>query len=194
MIKFMTRLTAVAAVLALSACAAGTDFVHQSNDSLHLGQTTYQQLTASMGKPTMTGSVNKNGATIQTITYAYAKVGGNAQDKGITPARSQAFYFSNNVLVGYEYTSSWKEDSTDFDGSKAGGIQKGVTTRDQVHTMFGQPGGQYVYPMVSDKDGTAEAYINTQTRGFSSFIKKLVVSYDAKGVVTDSDYSENGKK
>src|SRR5579863_1599496 len=132
--KFVARIFVLIGVLGLTACA-GTDFVRMPDNSLQLGKTTSQEVTARLGKPYQQGVLMTNGLSLQTYSYAYASTGGEPEAKGVTAARSQGFYFLNSILVGYEFTSSWKIDSSDFDGSKASQITKGTTTRDQVHML-----------------------------------------------------------
>jgi hypothetical protein len=177
---------------------AGTNFVRPQLDSMALGKTTQQELVQSMGKPFRTGTVIKNGTTLETANYAYATVGGAPLYDGVTPARSQGFYYLNNVLVGTEFTSSFKEDGTDFDESKIPSIVKGKTTKADVIQMFGQPGGNYIPPLIKDPNGRALVYLYSQTKGSAFnlrfYVKTLIVSYDTAGVVTDVEYTAQGKK
>ena len=94
----------LAIAMFVSACAAGVNFVRPADDQLVLGLTTKSQITALMGEPNGKGQKVSNGETLDIVTYAYAKVGGEAVFKGITPARSVGFLFHNNVLVGKEST------------------------------------------------------------------------------------------
>lgn len=87
---------------------------------------------ARLGSPYREGVVTKNEQQIKTASYAYASAGGEGAAEGVTPARGQGFYYSNNKLVGYDFSSSWKEDNTNFDGGKVAQIKKGESTRADV--------------------------------------------------------------
>lgn len=192
------RVLALAVFALLGACTAGTDFVRASDASLHLGQTTYADVKAMLGEPYSTEKIYKDGIGTQEIFYGYAYSAGVGQAADVSPDHGQHFYFVGGKLVGYDFTSSFKSDSTDFDSSKADLIQKGKSTQADVRTLLGAPDGQYMYPMVKGTDTLADVYLNSQVSSVGSntdtFTKRLIVSYDANGTVTDVDYSESGEK
>lgn len=174
------------------ACAAGVNFKKMDESQLVLGKTTKQAVMASMGKPNGKGSNTFNGIELEIINYAYARVGGSAALPGVTPARSQGFLFKDGILVGKEYTSSFAVDSTFFDISKAKTIAKGQTKAEVVAVM-GNPRGEYVYPIIEDKNGHAWVYMFTQTKGFKSKSEIFVVEFDDKGVVVNTKISSTGQ-
>jgi outer membrane protein assembly factor BamE (lipoprotein component of BamABCDE complex) len=186
-----------AAILVLTACA-GVDFVRPAPDSFTLGKTTEQEVLQRMGKPYQTGTMEKNGKTTQFASYAYASVGGEALYEGVTPARAQAFYFLDGILVGTEFSSSFKSDGTDFDETRLSQIKKGKSTRADVIRVFGQPGGNYIFPLTNDPSNNALVYTYTQTKGSAFSLrfyqKTLVVSYGKSGVVADIQYTAQGNK
>jgi hypothetical protein len=100
-------------VLLISGCA-GSNFTKPDPDSFVLGKTTQAEVSTKMGKPYRTGTVIKNGQTLETASYAYANVGGESLYPDVTSARSLAFYFKDGTLVGTESSSSFKSDGTDF--------------------------------------------------------------------------------
>ena len=114
----ITKIAALClSTLLFTGCAgtAGTNFTQVAGeDNLALGRSTPEQVTANLGKPMREGTITKNGQIIKTSNYAYANTHGDAVAEGVIPTRSQAFYFANDKLVGYDYTSSWKSDSTNF--------------------------------------------------------------------------------
>jgi outer membrane protein assembly factor BamE (lipoprotein component of BamABCDE complex) len=185
------------AALALSGCA-GTNFVRPEPSSFVLGQTTQQEISQKMGKPYRTGTVEKNGKTLQSASYAYANVGGEALYSGITAARSQGFYFLNSTLVGTEFSSSFKTDATDFDETKVAQIEKGKSTKANVIQLFGPPGGDFMAPLTANAADRALVYLYSQTRGSAFnlrfYTKSLVVAYNETGVVTDVQYTAQGTK
>ena len=187
--KFGVALTVA---LLLAACAAGVNFVKPADDQLVLGSTTKSQIIALMGEPNGKGQKIANGENLDIINYAYARVGGEAVFEGVTPARSIGFLFHNNVLVGTESTSSFKSDNTYFDPQKAKSVKQGMT-REEVVALLGKAGGEYRYPIVSNKNGKALVYIFTQTKGFKSQQNILIVEFDEKDAVQKSEFNQIGQ-
>ncbi len=181
----------------LTGCA-GTNFVRVADDAVVLGQTTSEQITARLGSPYREGTVTKNDQQIKTSSYAYASVGGEAAAEGVTAARSQGFYFFNNKVVGYEFTSSWKEDSTNFDSAKVSQINKGESTRSDIVRLFGNPGGKYIYPVIPNSGEDAVNYLYSQTKGsafnLKLYQKLLVVTFNKQGIVTNVEFTESGQE
>src|SRR5215813_1067912 len=182
---------------------AGRDFVRPSSDSLVLGKTTYGEIIARFGSPYREGTMLKNEQTFKTITYAYAsKVSGPPLVSGVTPARATAFYFSDLVLVGHEFTSSFQEDHSDFDETKVTRIKKGETTKTQVIELMGAPTGMYVYPLIQQRNDNGLVYVYSQTRVIPipfapkilNYRKALIVSIDGNGVVSSVDFNASGEK
>ncbi len=181
----------------LTGCA-GTNFVRVTDDTLVLGQTTSEQVVARLGAPYREGVITKNDQQIKAASYAYASAGGEGAAEGVTPARGQGFFYSNNKLVGYEFSSSWKEDSTNFDGGKVSQIQRGKSTRSDVVRLFGNPGGKATYPMIPNKDEDSVNYLYNQVTGtafnLKFYQKQLVVMFNKQGIVTNVEFTESGQK
>lgn len=183
----------IALGVALVSCA-GRSFMRVTDEALVLGQTTPEQVSARLGSPFQEGVVTKNNQHIKTTSYAYASTGGDADEQGVTPARSQAFYFYDNKLVGYEFISSWKTDSTNFDSEEVSQIKKGESARSDVVRLFGNPGGKYIYPVIPNRDEEAINYLYSQVKGFKVHQKRLVVTLNKQGMVTDVEYTESGQR
>ena len=132
------------------------------------------------------------------MTYAFATTGGTPVREGVTPARGQGFYFLDDKLAGYDFTSSWKEDQTDFDARKVAEIKKGVSNRADVLRLIGRPGGKYGYPLIASQNGQADVYLYAESKGgpvnVKFYQKHLVVTYDERGVVSNVEYQELGQK
>jgi hypothetical protein len=152
-------LIAITLSLLIGGCA-GRDFARPAADSFTLGTTTEEQIRALV----------KNGVTVKTLSYAYAATTGTPMVAGVTPARALGFYFDKGVLVGHEFTSSYRDDHTDYDESKIPEIRQGQTI----------------------------GYLYSQTAGspfaLRFYQKTLVVSYDARDVVTDVNFVSTGQK
>jgi len=192
--RSMPRCLLISGAIAVLIGCAGTDFVRPDPEGLKNGQTTYAQVIARMGEPRREGSVIKNEKTLKTVSYVYASVGGTPLREGVTAARAIGFYFYNDMLVGHEFISSWADDHTDFDETKAKDIIKGKTTRVEVIRLLGKPSGHYIYPLIKVPTGEAAAFVYVETRGFRSFHKRLVVMFDAAGTVTDLEFASSGDR
>jgi hypothetical protein len=190
--KNLKSLMLVSMIMFMTACAAGVNFKKMSEDQLVLGKTTKENIMLSMGKPNFKGAKTLNGVDLEVMTYAYAKVGGDAVLPGVTPARSQGLLFKDGVLVGKEYTSSFAEDNTVFDLTKAKSVVKGQKKSD-VLTLLGSAKGEYIYPVVNDKTGYGLVYMFTQTKGFKSKSDVLVVEFNSSDIVTDVKLTSVGQ-
>ncbi len=175
----------------LAACVAGTNFVKPSDDKVVLNKSTKEQVLSLMGDPIGKGEKIVNGETLELVSYGYANVTGEAVFEGVTPARSITFYFHNNVLVGKEFTSSFKSDSTYFEKGATKLIKKGMSKADVIKKL-GEAGGEFRYPMTSNKDSKALVYSFTQTKGFSSQVTIFTVELDESGKVAKSEFTQNG--
>ena len=187
----------VALATLLSACA-GTDFVRPAEGVLVLGKSTQADVTAKMGSPYQTGDLTKNEKQLKVAHYAYASTGGDSAYPEVTPARVMAFTFYNDTLTSQEFISSFKQDSTDFDGSKVPSIVKGKSTSAEVIALFGKPTGEAIYPVIKGMDDRAYIYSYSQAKGsvfnMKFHQKSLAVSFNGAGVVTDVEYVSTGDR
>jgi hypothetical protein len=195
-----SRLTAcltVALAIVIAGCV-GANFAKQSDDGLVLGQTSRQDILQRLGSPYREGTLTKNGKQLKTLTYNFATSGGTPVREGVTPTRGQGFYFLDDKLAGYDFASSWKEDQSNFDGTKVPEIKKGVSTRDDVIRLIGRPGGRYAYPLIAEPNLEADVYLYAEVRGGpigpKLYQKHLVVTYDERGIVSNVDYTELGQR
>jgi hypothetical protein len=195
----MTRLLAAItlAVAFSTAGCAGRDFARVPADSLQLGKTTYSEVVGRLGTPYREGTMLKQNQMVKQIAYAYSATGGTPLNSGVTPARSQAFYFTDQVLVGHEFSSSFRDDHTDFPEAKVTEIKKGETKEATVIELLGRPTGAYAFPMVG-KDERGLVYTYSQTRveltKVNVYLKELVVSVGRDGTVTNVHYNSSGAK
>jgi hypothetical protein len=191
------RALAVLALLLVSAGCAGRDFKRPALESLAVGQATEAEIRRRFGTPYREGTVLKNNETMKILSYAYAS-SASAAPGGLVPARAQEFYLWRDVLIGHHFTSSFPDDKTDFDGTKAPQIKKGETTESAVVSLLGPPHGAYRYPLIADRDARAAVYLFEQVKG-SAFNPKfyrqtLVVQYDSAAVVKEVEYTATGER
>jgi hypothetical protein len=185
------------ALLTLSAGCAGRDFTRTPVDGLALGVVSEGEIRQRLGVPYREGTALKNNETMRVLSYAYATTATSVPG-GLVPARGQEFYFWRDVLVGHHFSSSFPDDKTDFDGSKAREIKKGETTEAAVVGLLGPPHGVYRYPLIADREARAGVYLYDQTKGTAFNLKRyqqiLVVHYDAAGIVKEVEYSAVGDR
>lgn len=190
MVQPVFRVLVLAFVLLLGACA-GRNFERPTSDTLVLGTTTEDQIRERFGKPYSEGTRTVNGAHLNVLSYAYAAAGGEAAFEGVTPARGMNFYFQDGKLVGHEFMSSFKSDSTYFDINAAQKIARGET-RAAVESRLGRAGGHSIYPMITAKDAKGDVYMYVQVKGFTVDQRSAVVVYDKTGRVQDVVISTAG--
>jgi hypothetical protein len=185
------------ALLLVTGCQ-GKNFVRPAPGALVLEKTTYEEVIRQLGNPYRKGSSLKQGQTITSITYAHANAWATSGFGNVTPTRSMRLHFVNGVLVGYEFTSSYQSDLTDFDETKVTQIRTGETKEPEVEQLLGQAGGMYAYPLIKRESERALVYLYSQTRSepfaVNVYLKKLVVSVDGNGVVNDVEFSASGEK
>ncbi len=185
------------ALLNLAACSAGRDFNRPPPGSVQLDGTTKQQAFSRFGEPHKTGSQILNDHQVENLIYVYSK-NDDAHVEDVTPARALTLYFLDDVLVGYLFESSFKSDHTDFDETITPRIRKGQDTCQEVTTMFGRPGGEYIYPIVKEPNTSGLMYSYSHTKfGFASvdmYIKRMLVTCGEDGIVKEVEYSSSGQK
>jgi hypothetical protein len=175
----------------LAACA-GTDFVKPADDKLVVGTTTKAQVMAMFGEPYTKGQKTINGETVDLLNYAYASFGQAPAFETVTPARGMNFGFYKDVLVGKEFMSSFKADSTHFAADKARAVKQGMRKADVI-ALMGPPGGEQIYPFIQNPKGQGLVYVYSQAKGFSFAHRLLVVELDEKGIVERTNFTEAGE-
>ncbi len=172
----------------LAACTSGRDFDRPDEQKLRLGATSRAELVELLGPARHARVLTMNDAPMDWFAYSYGTSDG---------ARAIGFYMYRDVLVGHEFVSSLQSDSTNFNDSLTSRIQKGRSTRQDVIALLGPPSGEYVHPMVQAKDGRALVYLYRQVRIQQSMLtayeKKLVVTLDPAGTVTDVAFTTDGR-
>ena len=191
------RALTILALFLLSAGCAGRDFTRPPLDSVAVGKATEAEVRQKFGTPYREGTVVKNNETMKMLGYAYATTASSAPG-GLIPARAQEFYLWRDGLVGYHFTSSFPDDTTDFDGAKALQIKKGETTEAAVTGLLGAPHGIYRYPLIADAAARAAVYLYEQASGTAFSLKLyrqiLVIQYDAAGLVKEVEYTATGER
>ena len=182
----------VLAALAIVGCTTGSNFVRPSDGAFVLGRTTHEQIVKALGKPASTGEALRNGKKIDVIRYAYSSVEeGTGPD--VVPTRVQVYFFYDNVLIARSFSSTFEEDSSSFDESKAKRFTKGTTTRAEVINALGRPSGEYIWPYVRKDSGVVIGYHHNVTSivnyKVERYYKQLVIYFDDADRVRDIKFS-----
>jgi hypothetical protein len=153
-----------------------------------------QEIRQRFGEPRHQGSAIENEKAVKTFAYSYASGAGGLVG-GVIPARAMNYFFYNDILVGYQFVSSFPEDRTDFSEAALDRIKKGTTEEREVIDLLGTPTGRYIYP-IADRDGAAFGYAYTETRGptlnIRLYRKTLRISFDPNGIVTNVKFYSFG--
>lgn len=168
------------AVLAglLTACS-GRNFTRPADGEFVPGTTTKSGILARMGKPNFTHQATANGEPIAILSYAYG------QDIN---ARVITFLLHDDVLVGSEFTSSFREDRTHFDPDRARSVRPGMS-RAEVETLLGKAPGEYRYPLTSTQTSRSIVYKFSQAAG-NFHRQMLVVEIDDQNSVQKIEFDE----
>lgn len=201
------RIALAIALLSLAGCGAGRDFNMPAAGTLQLGVTTPEQAMAMLGAPLSQSSATvgtvanttppqsvfvavPHSGSYQNLNYAYVDTTGQqlvGSLAGVQPARTLRLEFLDGKLVGYLESSSFQNDSTNFDDTKVAQIVRGQTRQNDVTTLLGKPSGEVMYPIISQPEGHAAIYSyavqNLTTRERST--KFLAIYFDASGTVRD---------
>jgi len=195
----MKKIVALLSVLFLWGCfTGGEEFTKLENKQLILGETTSVKVREIVGRPFQMGSVDENGLRFETMVFAFSEADGEAATDEITaPARAQTFHFHKDKLVGTKFNSSYAADSTNFDHTLVEQIKIGISTIGEVKNLFGNPGGERVFPLVKNKNERAVVYAYTYTYGgvfnLRMSAKELIVYYDTStGLVTNVEFEKQG--
>jgi hypothetical protein len=184
------------ALLLVAGCSAGRDFQRPDPGGLQLGKTSESDITGRFGEPRGVATRLVNDRTVKTLSYSYAEANPYVEK---IPARVMVFTFTDGVLVGHQFLSSFDSDKTDFDENRVGQIKRGQTTIRQVMDLIGVPAGELIHPLAKVQDGKAYVYGYSRsdkepfTGKLTTRSKTLIVNFDAAGVVTDIDLSTTGK-
>ena len=183
----------------MTACSSGTDFKRPDAASFELGKTTEREIRAPYGEPRSRGTIQADDKTIKTLSYAYAEAAPYVEK---VPVRVMVYSFHEDRLVGFDYSSSFSSDKTDFDDSVLGKVVRGQTTRTQVVELLGKPTGMFIYPSsivtVSDHRAYLYSYSRTDKSPLGGQLKTttktLVVTFDRRDVVIETKLSTGGNK
>jgi hypothetical protein len=187
--------------IVISGCAsAGHDFKYDGPASLHLGQTRGSDFQALFGKPASVTTKKSSDGEFEVNSYVYAHA-----DMGTAKARALTLESRNGVLNAYQFVSSFDKDKTSVTPDQLKQIQRGVSTKDDVLKVVGEPHGKALCPssLGEFKDrcskGT-EVWVWTMMMPMVTFgshqpqIASIFVTFDEKGIATELESVEQNKK
>jgi outer membrane protein assembly factor BamE (lipoprotein component of BamABCDE complex) len=188
----LSLMTTTSVVLCGCAVSTRNSLVRPSEGELIVGESSRADVIRRLGKPGSVARTISDGRQLDFATYDQS--GGRAARPGVVPVRCIKFTFFNDKLVSQMFTSSFKEDSTDFDETKVASISKGQSKIDDVIALLGRPSGERVYPIIKGVEDRDYLYIYVETKGARSIkdmktlTKRLVVSVNSTGTVTNIEY------
>jgi hypothetical protein len=195
----LVSLPAVALALLAGACSTtGRDFARPSPNALVLGVTTPADMLATYGEPAERSSEPGDVVMIDAfeslrprppglrkamvkgeiarLRYEFTHAAMVSLGDGATARiRLLDVSFWNGKLIAYNFSSSFSQDTTDFDDKKVAALARGRTTASDVLNEFGTPGGQGIYPSVA-RQGTRQytwQYAATGPRRGQVTLKRL---------------------
>ncbi|MDF1794381.1 MAG: hypothetical protein P1U88_20885 [Thalassobaculaceae bacterium] len=193
--KMFRTLCAVVSLAAFLSACAGREFVRVPNQELVLNQTTMSDIKGRLGEPQSSMRSLRNGKEIRTINYVYASA---LSTTGVLVGMP-----SDGVLVGYEYTSNFLNDPTNFDQAVIDSFRQGVTARQDVVGALGTPVGESAFPLLDDPGDREIIYTFTESspgattgprRAMQFGTKTLRVLFGPDDVAKTISYYESNTK
>ena len=188
----MRLATCALAILSAGFCLLGADFGRSDLASLVLGQTTEQQARERFGDPARQSTSQVAEKVVTSFHYSHAE-----PRSTLVPSRAMVLSFHEGTLVGFDFTSSFTVDDTNFAEAPAREIKRGVTTRAEVHRLVGRPAGEFVFPSpaVRVAGQRADIYNSSRTTRIAesgtleTTTKYLLVTFDERDVVIETNLS-----
>ncbi len=194
----------ICAVLAILGCASNR-YAQTDNTAFVLGTTTKEHVLGILGEPTQQKTDVYNSKKVQAITYKTFSTGlyfgtTNSVIDNTIAVRSLTYMFYDNVLVAKMRSSSFKEDSTFFEYTKATRVTQGMT-KEEVIGLMGMPSGENIYPVVSDPTlkGIVYSYLHVREKGgvwspnAEAYLIELKVVLDKDDRVLETEMSSVGE-
>lgn len=183
-------------------CTTGRDFAKPAADTIAPGTTTRAEILGKFGEPYRQSSLVRSdatgaaqpaspvalapiGGTFASLTYVYADRSATLLYGGPPTAKSVTFIFWNDTLVGYNYISNFDADSSNFDESRIGALEKGKSLKPDVVALLGQPTGRRIYPLIRDNGNEVFIYEYVALTRGERRTKTLGIIFTSDGAVAD---------
>lgn len=186
--RFVLRLLLALVTLCVLAGGAGAErFARPAPTDYLLGHSRIDDILVRFGAPQRDSLVERNGRSLRLLSYSLAAPG-DAHAEGIRPARTLAFVFHDEILVGDTFTSSYAADHTDFDAGLARRIVRGKSRYADVIALLGRPAGWRIWPLTAGPGQRRIVYTYVHARetpqGLRRYRKTLTIDYGRNDVVT----------
>ena len=160
----MRRMLPLLFVLALGACKTGDEFARPTSTNVTLGVTTTEDVIRQFGDPGERSDGVAPKPTAEQLAAPRSPFDGVPVEGAITrfsyhqnykgwssvTNKGAFFIFWQGKLVVHEFVSDYADSSTRFDETKINQIKRGVTTKEQVIALLGEPAGRSIYPAIRD--------------------------------------------
>ena len=181
--------------LSLGACSTVSRY---DADDLVLGRTSTDRLEEIYGRLPPGQEFGRNGLSFRTYRFLQLMTTSTPRVLGISAARIRFLTVFDGQLVAKDYSSSLASDHTDFDEAKLARIQKGLSRRSDIETLFGPSTGTAIYPYTKEKGQTALLYrysqVSSDFTGSWAFDKSLIITLDTSDLVIDFEYFASGRR
>jgi hypothetical protein len=182
----------LASALAFSTSSAAAEKVPRPDpQQLVLGTTSQEAVVKQYGQPVEVLDLDIAGHKVEMLSYTAFREGESAVD-GAAAARVAYFYFTDEKLIGYEFSSADKHDATYFKRSQAERVKQGMT-RDELVKVMGQPSGMYRYPLIPEKDADGLVYFFFEDRNFHFHKRMLLAVADPMGNIVRTSFKVEGE-
>ncbi len=188
---------AMLCALVLVGCATNALLQRPSPGALVLGTTSLQDILLRYGTPSSKKTLQIRGHRIQSCSYTFTDPGVPAYKiPEAETARGLYLYFDQEVLVGFNYLSSFPDDHTDFENDLVADLVEGRSREAEVIARLGAPSGESMYPLTR-RPGTRHlvySFVQVVAHPFGpgqSTSKTLVIAVDSSGVVRELSYQED---
>jgi hypothetical protein len=193
----------------------GRQFARPTPTTFQLGESSVQDVIRQLGEPTNQRTWSRSDnvlrepptplpmpfgtaavpGSMRELRYEYSWRIGEAATAGVEPSRNLNLWFWNDKLVGYRGVSSFREDSTTFDETKAAALMPWKSLREDVVKLLGPPSGLIGYPMTRNEDQQILVYhgFEWDTSKRESRFSILYVLVNALGIVEDTRFDGSNR-
>jgi len=213
MSKSYTSWIALSSLLVgLDGCAtAGKDFPRPTGETVVIGQTTQAQVRQTFGAPreehtysssspteeAPSGAEKPATATRTRLWYFFGDPNATPGTPGAIAQRRGDFYFNDDKLVSYRYSSTFKADSTAFNEALVSKLEQEKTTQSEAEQLLGKPSGMGVKPATGDEAGRHHYdsywYLEVNKTEHVIIEKWLYLFFNAANVLVDFKLSTTRK-
>lgn len=192
------RLLSAGLILSLTACATqfGTDFNSKGMMAFTPGVTTRAEAlsvvsTVPLRSETVTLKKDQDEKELpqplvaEQRTYYYRDVRAQGTSIDKEAKRYAWLTIAKDKVISYSVSSTFPDDSTDFNENGAKQLLKGTSTHADVMRIMGSPSGKAVYPAAREPDGDRWYYRVRWWADNKMNSKYLRVDFNKAGVVTD---------